>query len=447
MSPAPTSSAITFDVAIIGGGLVGASLACALAPLGLKLCLLEAVTPRAAEQPSYDDRTLALSASSCRILQGLDLWAKLQPHATAISEIHVSEMNQPGSVLLDPAELGLESFGHVVEAREFGRAALAKLNELPQLSLICPAQVQSLKTAADGVQITYLSGDAEKSLHARLVVGADGAESLVRAAMQVEVERHDYGQTAIICNVTPEQPHRGRAFENFTPTGPFALLPHRDGRCGLVWSVASDQAEALMALDDAAFLHQAEARFGNKLGAWQKIGKRSSYPLKLVRAKSDRRPRTLILGNAAHAIHPITAQGFNLGLRDVAVLAEVLAEARSRNSAGKSAGNSAGKSAGKSAGNSAGDSGRQADEFDPGAESLLRAYSTWRVDDQAETIAYTDGLVRLYANPTALAGAARQVGLLAHRLLPSLRRRLAIKAMGFRGRIPRLALGEKLGGA
>jgi 2-octaprenyl-6-methoxyphenol hydroxylase len=176
-----------------------------------------------------------------------------------------------------------------------------------------------------------------------------------------------------------------------------------------------------MALDDAEFMQQAESRFGKALGAWQKIGKRSSYPLKLVRAKTDWRPRLLILGNAAHAIHPITAQGFNLGLRDVAVLAEILAEAISRDSAGQAGG------------------------FDPGAESLLRAYSAWRVDDQAETIAYTDGLVRLYANPTALAGVARHVGMLAHRLLPSLRRQLAIKAMGYRGRIPRLAQGERLG--
>jgi 2-octaprenyl-6-methoxyphenol hydroxylase len=409
-----------FDVAIIGGGLVGASLACALAPLGLKLCLLEAVTPRASDQPSYDDRTLALSASSCRILQGLDLWTSLQAHATAIREIHVSELHQPGSVLLDPAELGLESFGHVVEAREFGRTVLQRLDQLAQLSLVCPAQVLSLQTEDESVLVSYSSGDEEKSLRARLVVGADGAESLVRAAMQVEVERHDYGQTAIICNVTPEQSHQGRAFESFTPTGPFALLPHRDGRCGLVWSVASEQAEALMALNDSEFMQQAESRFGTKLGAWQKIGKRSSYPLKLVRAKTDWRPRTLVLGNAAHAIHPVTAQGFNLGLRDVAVLAEVLSEARMRRSD------------------------PVATDFDPGAENLLRAYSAWRVDDHRETIAYTDGLARLYSNPTALASAARRLGLLAHRLSPTLRRRLAIKAMGFRGRIPRLALGDRL---
>jgi len=411
-----------YDVAIIGGGLVGASLACALAPLGLKLCLLEAITPQASSQPSYDDRTLALSASSCRILEGLGLWPGLQPYATAIREIHVRELHQPGSVMLDPAELGLESFGHVVEARAFGAVVLHRLQELPQFQLICPAQVSSLQVDHEAVQVHYTSGDAAKSLSASLVVGADGAESLVREAMQVEVERHDYGQTAIICNVTPEQVHRGRAFESFTPTGPFALLPHRDGRCGLVWSVATAQAGELNALGDDEFLRLAENHFGPALGAWRKVGRRSSYPLKLVRAKTDWRSRLLILGNAAHAIHPIGAQGFNLGLRDVAVLAEILADALSHQQPGQTA------------------------EFDAGATSLLRAYSDWRKADQTETIAYTDGLARLYANPSPLAGLVRRAGLIAYKISPSLRRSLAIKAMGFRGRIPKLALGERLGG-
>lgn len=417
MSAADTRSE-QYDVAIIGGGLVGASLACALAPLGLKLCLIEAVAPQASTQPSYDDRTLALSASSCTILQGLDLWSGLQAHATAIREIQVSELHQAGSVKLDVAELGLESFGHVVEAREFGNVVLQKLGELPQVKMLCPARMKSLHTEAGAVRVEYSLGASEHTLWAKLVVGADGAESRVREAMGVEVQRHDYDQTAVICNVTPEHLHHGRAFECFTDTGPFALLPHRDGRCGLVWSVASSQAAELMQLADDEFLHAAESRFGNALGSWQKIGKRSSYPLKLVVAKTDWRPRTLILGNAAHAIHPIAAQGFNLGLRDVAVLAELLVEARLRQGA----------------------------DFDPGETRLLQDYSAWRVDDQTETIAYTDGLARLYANPTALAVAARRLGLLAHRLLPPLRNRVAIKAMGYRGRIPKLALGERLGG-
>lgn len=411
-----------YDIAIMGGGLVGASLACALAPLGLKVCLLEAVTPKASAQPSYDDRTLALSASSCRILQGLELWPGLQAHATAIREIHVREMHQPGSVRLNPAELGLESFGHVVEARAFGAVVMQRLEGLHNFDLHCPAQLVSLQADSDAVQVNYRAGNSTRTLRARLVVGADGAESLVRAAMEVEVERRDYGRTAIICNVTPEHLHRGRAFEAFTASGPFALLPHCDGRCGLVWSVASGQAEELMALEDSEFLQQAQRRFGPGLGSWLKIGQRSSYPLKLVRAKVDWRPRMLLVGNAAHAIHPIGAQGFNLGLRDVAVLAEILAEAQTDSS------------------------GQPVDGLDCGLEDLLSNYSAWRKDDQAETIAYTDGLARLYANPGTLAVLVRRAGLLAHQFSPGLRRRLAIKAMGFRGRIPKLVLGERLGG-
>ncbi len=416
-------------MAIIGGGLVGASLACALAPLGLKLCLLEAVTPTASEQPSYDDRTLALSASSCRILQGLGLWAGLESHATAIRSIHVRELNRAGSVLLDSAELGLESFGHVVEAREFGGTVLQHLerlgapanNSAPRFSLVCPARVDGMQAGNQDVEVSYTVDGGQQSLRARLVVGADGAESRVRTALGIEVERHDYRQTAIICNASPAQNHAGRAFESFTPTGPFALLPHRDGRCGLVWSVATEQAEALLGLPDEEFLQQAEQRFGDALGRWRKIGHRSGYPLKLVRAKTDWQPRVVLLGNAAHAIHPIAAQGFNLGLRDVAVLAEVLAD---------------GLAAAR----------RRDALFDPGATALLQAYSDLRREDHRETIAYTDGLARLYASPGALAAAARRAGLLAHRLVPLWRRRLAIRAMGFRGHIPRLALGESLAG-
>jgi 2-octaprenyl-6-methoxyphenol hydroxylase len=408
-----------YDIAIIGGGLVGASLACALAPLGLKLCLVEAVEPKASTQPSYDDRTLALSASSCAILRGLGLWQGLLRHATSIREIHVRELHHAGSVKLDPQELGLENFGHVVEAREFGRVVLDALAGIAQTELLCPAQVQALEVGDGGVRVSYRSGQQTRSLRARLVVGADGADSQVRAAMGVGVERHDYGQTAIICNITPAELHHGRAFECFTATGPFAVLPHRDGRCGMVWSVASTEAAGLMQLTEEEFLQQARSRFGDTLGSFIKIGKRSSYPLKLVRAKADWRPRLLVIGNAAHTIHPIAAQGFNLGLRDVAVLAEVLAEALA-------------------------EARRQSVGFDPGADSLLQRYSALRAEDQAETIAYTDGLARLYANPTSLAGALRRAGMLAHRLSPALRRRLAIKAMGFRGHIPLLAQGESL---
>jgi len=406
---------LTHDVAIIGGGLVGASLACALAPLGLRVALLEAMAFRAAAQPSYDDRTLALNASSCRILEGLGVWPDIAASATPIREIHVRELGRPGRVIMDPADLGLDRFGHVVEARAFGAAMMAALPRLENLDFRCPAAVTGVRVAEESVRVEYRDADSAAALTARLVVGADGATSFVRETLGIACETHDYGQTAVICNVTPEQHHRGRAFECFTPTGPFAVLPHVGDRCGLVWCVAPGDAAALVELDEQQFMERANERFGGHLGRFLKIGRRSSYPLRLVRAVNDVRPRAVILGNAAHAIHPVGAQGFNLGLRDAAVLAEVLADAFRRDSAA-----------------------------DIGSLATLRRYSEWRAPDQQATVAWSDGLARLFANPTSLAAAARTAGLLAHAFIPSLRRQLAVRAMGYRGRAPRLALGEPL---
>ncbi len=413
-----TNSEKPFDVVIVGGGLVGASLACALAALRLRIALLEAVPPRAAAEPSFDDRTLALSASSCRILQGLGVWPLLQENATAIRQIQVSERGRPGRVVLKPQELGLDRFGNVVEARVFGAAIMHMLSAMEAVEFICPARVSTIECNAESARVRFVVDGHSRSLQARLLVGADGAESVVREALGIAVTRHDYGQTAVICNISTEKPHQGRAFECFTPTGPFALLPHVNGRCGLVWSVASEDAAGLLALPEEEFLQRGRSLFGSALGAWNKAGKRSAYPLRLVRAAEETRPRAVILGNAAHAIHPIGAQGFNLSLRDVAGLAEIIAAARERDPAA-----------------------------DIGRADVLQAYSEWCAPDQSSTIAFSDGLVRLYANPTGLAAAARGIGLLAHALLPSLRRRLAIRAMGYGGRVPRLASGDPLGGA
>ena len=264
--------------------------------------------------------------------------------------------------------------------------------------------------------LSLYSPTGPDTLTARLVVAADGANSFIRNYLQIPTETRDYKQTAIICNVTPTLPHEGQAFECLTPTGPFAVLPHTGMRCGLVWSVAPDEVTTLMELDDASFMLQAEHRFGTHLGAFLKIGRRSAYPLKLTRAKQDIRDRLVILGNAAHAIHPVGAQGFNLALRDVAVLAEILA-----------------------------DDGQVGDtHHDPGDSRLLQQYSRWRQADQSSTIAWSDGITRLFAHPSMLVAGLRTAGFLAHALLPGLRRQMANKAMGYRGRVPRLALGEPL---
>jgi 2-octaprenyl-6-methoxyphenol hydroxylase len=291
--------------------------------------------------------------------------------------------------------------------------------DLPGVDYICPASVSGADNSGEKVQLRYTREDngacLEAVLEASLVVGADGANSFVREQLGIQAERHDYGQTAVICNVTPEQHHEGRAYELFTPTGPFAVMPHVNGRCGLIWCVPSEQAKSHAELPDDEYLAAAQEHFGDALGRFIRIGRRSSYPLRLVRAHRDTAPRAVILGNAAHAIHPIGAQGFNLGLRDAAALAEVLADALRL---------------------------RGGDAI--GSPEVLQRYSDWRRADQDGTINYSDGMARLFANPTPLAASLRTAGLLAHAVLPPLRRRMAIKAMGYRGRTPRLALGEPL---
>ena len=399
------------DIAIVGGGLAGASLAVALAPLGYDIKVIEAVAYKAVEQPSYDDRTLAISHSSCRILSGINLWEMLEADATAIRKIYITELARPGRVVLDSAEMGLTEFGHVVEARRFGVAVTGIMERTGNIELISPASVEEIEIGGPRTKLHLESSTGVNTLEARLVVAADGANSFIRRRLQIPTKNHDYGQTAVICNITPEIAHESRAFECLTQTGPFAVLPHTGKRCGLVWSVATDEAKEILSLDDDTFLARAQNRFGMQLGALIKAGKRTAYPLKLVRASEDVRERLVILGNAAHAIHPIGAQGFNLALRDAAVLAEILADD---------------------------------DQGDPGETGLLHTYSAWRQQDQRGTIATSDSMTRLFSNPSPFAAGLRTTGLIAHAISPSLRRYSAIKAMGYRGRVPRLALGEPL---
>ncbi len=401
----------TCDIAIVGGGLAGASLAVALAPLGYDVTVIEAVAHKAAEQPSYDDRTLALSHSSCRILAGIGMWESLVDDATAIRKIFITELERPGRVVLDSAEMGLTEFGHVVEARRFGVAVTAELERIKNIRVISPAKVKDIKPGGPASLLTLGLESGDEQLQARLVVAADGANSFIRNHLHIPTDTRDYGQTAVICNITPEKDHQGRAFECLTNTGPFAVLPHTGKRCGLIWSVATNAAPELLEISEAEFLSRAQRRFGGQLGELVKMGRRSAYPLKLTRAREDIRERLVILGNAAHAIHPIGAQGFNLALRDAAVLAEILAD----------------------------DIGG-----DPGDAGLLQTYSRWRKQDQRGTIANSDGMTRLFAHPSVFAAGLRTTGLIAHAILPSLRRRSAIKAMGYRGRTPRLAMGERL---
>jgi len=406
------------DVAIVGGGMVGASLALALGELSCRVALIEAVEPDSAGQPSFDARTTALANGTRRIYETLGVWQELEALATPIRRIHVSERGAFGQVRLDAREQGLESLGFVVENRELGRALWRRLVALPRLTRLAPARVLDVQLDARAAYLTVGDGTGTHALEAALVVAADGADSLIRKRSGVGAERRDYQQTAIVTTVAPERFHDYVAYERFTADGPVALLPFSDGRCVVVLAVASEAAQAVLALDDAGFLALLQARFGQRLGRFNKVGARHAYPLALTQAERQHAPRTAIIGNAAQGLHPIAGQGFNLGLRDAATLAEVIADAL------------------------AADAGA-----DLGDAALLERYSHWRARDRRALVGFTDGLVRLFASPRAPLRLARRAGLAAFDLLPPAHAALSRLSTGFAGRIPRLARGLPLRGA
>ncbi len=400
-----------YDLLIVGGGLVGAALGCALGDRGLRIGLVEAHPFRADSHPGYDDRTLALSYGSRRIFEGLGLWQALAPEATPIQAIHISDRGRPGMAHLDGAGQGVEALGYVLTARVIGAALLSRLERLPGVELLCPASLEDLTLHSEAAQAEVILNGQSVNLEARLLVAADGARSRVRQRLGIEALRWDYGQAAVIANVSPELPHRNRAFERFTEAGPVALLPLGEDRCAAICTVREADLESVLALDDAGFARLLSDRFGDRLGAFLKVGRRQSYPLSLVKSREHIRHRVAVIGNAAHTLHPIAGQGFNLGLRDVAALAELVADAA---------------------------------DADPGAPALLERYAQWRRWDQRRAIAFTDGLARLFVNPLGPVRLARNLGLLAFDLAPPAKRWLARQTMGLAGRLPRLARGLPL---
>lgn len=406
-----------FDVVIAGGGLVGAALACALADLPIHILVVEAVPPRGAGQPSYDDRNTALSYGSQRIVAGLGLWPALEAEAAPIHHIHISDRGRLGRAELHAVEHGVPALGYVTPNRALGQALYARLGALSNVTLRCPAKVVDLDASGARARCTIEGGGGRETLDAALVVVADGAGSELRARLGVEVSRWTYGQSAVIANVTAARPAEGWAFERFTEQGPVALLPRANGpRCNemaAIVTVAEGDAAALAADPPERFAAVLRERFGDRLGAFTRIGVRAHYPLALTRATTQVVGRAVVVGNAAHALHPVAAQGFNLSLRDIAALAEVIADALA-------------------AGGDAGDA------------TALARYAAWRAGDQRKMSVLSDGLARVFANPLASVGVARSLGLLAFDLLPPAKRAFAKEMMGLSGRLPRLARGLPL---
>jgi len=401
------------DIAIVGGGMVGASLALALAGTQRRVLLVEAVVPDSDWQPSFDERTTALGNGSRRVFETLGVWPHLAAHAAPVREIRVSDAGHAGAARLSASGQGLEALGYVVPNRAIGRALWQQLAAQPALAICNPAQVTQLRLDREAARLLIGAtaaggggGGAVEHVTARVVVAADGAQSLVRAAAGIGAELEDYEQVAVVVHVATDLPAAGIAYERFTPTGPLAVLPLADGRYTVVWTLSPQRARDVCALDDASFAVALQAYFGWRIGRILRVGARAAYPLRLSRAERMVGERAVLVGNAAQALHPVAGQGFNLGLRDAALLAEILAAAP-----------------------------------DPGAAAVLEDYERRRESDRRGMIGFTDGLVRLFASGRPGVAAARNLGLALFDLAPGAKRALSRVSWGFGDEAPRLLRG------
>ncbi|NNL06567.1 MAG: 2-octaprenyl-6-methoxyphenyl hydroxylase [Gammaproteobacteria bacterium] len=391
------------DVLIIGGGLVGASLACALENSRLSVRIVEAFPLKSDLQPSYDDRTVALSWGSRCILEGMQVWDAMAGQVEAIKTIHISDRGHFGATRLRHEEEHVEALGYVAENRVLGEILYRRLQQNSNASIHCPARLLDIEQQQDRVVATINEGDNERVLNARLLVAADGVISQVRDLLHIGSSVQDYGQCAVITNVTPALKHHNIAYERFTDEGPIAFLPMTQNRCSVVWTVPTSRADELMRLDDQRFLQQLQQRFGFRLGRLLKTGRRQAYPLKLIESTQVVRNRVVIVGNAAHSIHPVAGQGFNLALRDIAILTELITTAE-----------------------------------DAGDSTLLQTYTEQREDDARRVYRFTDSLVKIFSNNSSPLGHLRAAGLVAVGLVPPLRHHLARKSMGLSGRAAEL---------
>lgn len=411
------SSPADYDVVIAGGGLVGASLALALAPLGLQVALLEASMPSTEEtHASFDERTTALSNGSRRTFEALGVWPLVDREATPIKQIHVSNRGRFGFARLSAQEEGLSALGYVVTNRMLGQALWRRLAE-ERIEVIAPARVTAMQLVERGCDVTCEQRDVEsRLLRARLAVAADGAQSALREAAGIASSQKSYEQVAITTNVLTQRFHEHVAYERFTADGLIAMLPISEGRCGVVWAVNPPRAAQLLSLPDAEFLSALQEAFGFRLGRLLRLGARARYPLALTRSEACIAPRLAIIGNAAQSMHPVAGQGFNLGLRDAAALAEVLADGRAEFGG----------------------------SLDAGDGLLLERYRAWREADRAGIIRFTDGLVRTFSLPLGPLSFVRDVGLLAFDLMPTAKHALSQLSLGAAGRVPRLSRGAPL---
>ena len=413
-APHPKDSTIDVEALIVGAGLVGLTLGSALAGAGLPVAIVDRADPTTIVAPEFDGRATAIAHAGVRVLQGVGLWDGVAAHASAINDIRVSDGDSLLFLHYDHREVGDEPLGHIVENRYLRLAMFDHARSLAALNLLAPMEIVEITRTPDGVVAELADG---RQIRARLLLACDGRNSSIREAAGIGVTRLPYNQTSIVCAVFHDRPHNNVAHERFLPGGPFAILPMKDvdgrHRSAIVWSDRNELVPALMALDEAAFITEMAPRFGDILGPLELAGPRWSHPLSLLHAQSYIGQRLALVGDAAHAIHPIAGQGLNMGIRDIAALAEVIIDTRRL--------------------------GR-----DIGAPDILADYERWRRFDNMVLAVVTDVIARLFSNDIAPLRAARSIGLGAVNRIAPLRRNFMRHAMGTVGDLPRLVRGEAL---
>ena len=396
--------------------MIGTSLGLALRPLQLRVAVVEAVARSAAQQPSFDERSTALSRSSQRTFEAMGLWPEIVAASTPIKNIHVSDKGRFGFSHIDASEQKVEALGYVVINRVLGQVLQSSLSSVDGLDLICPARICEVASTAEEVTATIEEQGAQRILTCKLLVAADGANSSVRDMIGISASRVDYEQLAVIGNVLPEKAPDNRAYERFTDAGAIAMLPIADERAAFVWMMPPADAEELLALSDEEFTQRLQDTFGYRLGRFSKVGKRAAYPLALTRANGLIAKRGVVVGNAAHGLHPVAAQGFNLGMRDVATLCDCIADGRDDQQA----------------------------PLDCGSAAILENYAAWRRNDQQKLVRFTDGIVRLFGDQRPPVRVLRNLGMLGFDMIPGFRKLFAKHTMGLAGRLPRLSRGVPL---
>ena len=403
-----------YDIVIAGGGMIGTSLGLALAPLGLRVAIVEAIPRGATQQPSFDDRSTALSRSSQRMFEAMGLWPDIVAAATPIRQIHISDKGRFGFAHIDAVEQQVEALGYVVINRVLGQVLQESLDRVEHLDVVCPGRITAVQLDEDKAIVTVDGQATALQLSCKLLVAADGANSSVRDMTGISASRVDYRQWAIVGNLQPGIPPANRAFERFTEDGPIAMLPVAEQRAAFVWIRSPEEAQRALAMTDEDFTRALQSAFGQRLGRFSRVGRRAAYPLALSKANGLISRRSVLVGNAAHGLHPVAAQGFNLGMRDVAALCDYIADSRGEW------------------------------RRDCGRAAVLENYAEWRRPDHEKLVRFTDGIVQLFGDSRPAVRFLRDLGMLGFDFIPGVRRIFAKHTMGLAGRLPRLSRGVPL---